>query len=62
MAVVPNTTTFSMQDVVNAIPNTSPNLVSCFAYSNAGYFFSSYSGSKDRLSNFRGYDPNNYYY
>ena len=52
---VPNTGTFTLQDVINAIPLASGSLASCFTYANSAGFASAYSGSKDRLSNFRAY-------
>ena len=52
---VPNTNTFSLQDVVNEINPTSDTLQSCFDNANPSQFDSTYQGSKDRLSNFRNY-------
>ena len=54
---VPNTSNFSLQNVVTEIGLSSnkANLVDCFANDNSSGFVSSYQGSKDRLSNFRGY-------
>jgi hypothetical protein len=59
---VPNTSTFTLQDVINAIPSASGSLASCFIYANSAGFVSSYAGSKDRLSNFRGYSHSSSYY
>ena len=59
---VPNTSTFTLQDVINAIPQASGNLGSCFTYANSNGFVSSYAGAKDRLSNFRGYNHSSSYY
>ena len=59
---VPNTNTFTLQDVISAIPSASGNLTSCFAYANSNGFVSSYAGAKDRLSNFRGYSHGSSYY
>tara|TARA_R110000824_G_scaffold68521_1_gene177156 strand:- start:100 stop:558 length:459 start_codon:yes stop_codon:yes gene_type:complete len=52
---VPNTTTFSLQDVVDEINPTTDDLVDSFADAVANKFDSSYSGSKDELLNFRNY-------
>jgi len=52
---VPNTTTFSLQDVVTEINPTTDDLVDCFADAVAGSFDPSYSGSKNNLLNFRNY-------
>ena len=52
---VPDTTTFTLQDVVTEINPTTDDLVDCFADAVAGNFDSSYSGSKDELLNFRNY-------
>ena len=58
---VPNTGTFTLQDVINAIPLASGSLTNCFAYANSAGFVSSYVGSKNRLSNFRGYSHSSSY-
>jgi len=63
MAVVPDTNTFSLQDVENAIPGVQGGLVACFADAHADGFDPAYGGSEyvgvgtgyDRLSNFRNY-------
>jgi hypothetical protein len=52
---VPNTTTFTLQDVENAIPGTQGNLQQCFTDAIPGYFDATYSGSKNSLLNFRNY-------
>ena len=52
---VPNTSTFTLQDVVNEINPSSNSLTGCFAAANSKGFVLSYVGSSDRLSNFRGY-------
>ena len=57
-----STGTFTLQDVINAIPSASGNLASCFAYANSNGFASSYAGAKDRLSNFRAYSHGSSYY
>lgn len=57
---VPDTETFSLQDVYNAVSDhasPSANLSSCFANAESGYFDPVYEGSKDRLTNFRNYGP-----
>jgi hypothetical protein len=59
---VPNTSNFTLQDVINAIPSASDSLASCFTYANSAGFVSSYAGSKNKLSNFRGYSHNPSYY
>ena len=53
MASVPNTNTFTLQDVANAIGQS--NLVSCFVVAVDGYFDPAYKGSKNNLLNFRNY-------
>ena len=56
---VPNTTTFSLQDVVDEVNPTTDDLVDCFADAVASSFDSTYSGSKNQLLNFRNYGSNN---
>jgi hypothetical protein len=53
MANVPNTTTFSLTNVTAVVGGTS--LTTAFACATDSKFCSLYKGSKDRLSNFRGY-------
>jgi len=56
---VPDTNTFSLQDVVDEFDKLNPqpdDLVDCFASASAGAFDPAYEGSKDRLSNFRNYN------
>ena len=54
---VPNTNTFTLQDVANEFGlGASDGLQDCFNDSTDGGFDSAYKGSKDRLSNFRNYD------
>lgn len=53
MATVPDTTNFTLQDVVNATGGTS--LRQAFTNATAGLFDPAYVGSKDRMSNFRNY-------
>ncbi len=48
----------SLQDVTTEIygdTDSGRSLLSCFSSSSAGSFHASHVGSKDRLSNFRGY-------
>ena len=54
---IPNTNTFSLQDVVTEIglSGSKAKLADCFASARSSGFVSSYKGVKDRLSNFRGY-------
>jgi len=52
---VPNTNTFSLQDVVDEMNPTTDDLQSCFDDSVATSFDLNYAGLKDRLSNFRNY-------
>ena len=52
---VPDTTTFTLQDVVDEINPTTDDLVDCFADATAACFDSSYSGTKTELLNFRNY-------
>ena len=52
---IPDTTTFSLQDVVTEINPTTDDLVDCFADAVSGSFDPSYSGSKNNLLNFRNY-------
>ena len=59
---VPNTSTFTLQDVVSEIGLIGSDLIKCFAYANSNGFVSSYAGAKDRLSNFRGYSHGSSYY
>tara|TARA_R110000803_G_scaffold196905_1_gene260348 strand:+ start:80 stop:628 length:549 start_codon:yes stop_codon:yes gene_type:complete len=53
---VPNTTTFSLQDVIDIVSPTTNDLVDSFADAVANKFDPSYSGSKNQLLNFRNYD------
>jgi hypothetical protein len=52
---VPDTNTFTLQDVVTEVNPTTDDLVDCFADAVAGKFDSNYSGSKNSLLNFRNY-------
>jgi len=56
---VPNTTTFSLQDVVNEVGPDYSTLSSCFADAYTEYFDPTYSGSKNNLLNFRNYGAHN---
>ena len=53
---VPNTTTFTLQNVVDVVNPTSDDLEDCFADAVASKFDSNYEGSKNQLLNFRNYD------
>ncbi len=53
---VPDTTTFTLQDVVTDINPTTDDLVDCFADASASGFDPAYSGSKNELLNFRNYN------
>ena len=53
---VPDTTTFTLQDVVDVVNPTTDDLVDCFSDAFTLKFDSNYSGSKDQLLNFRNYD------
>lgn len=55
MAKVPNTNSFSLQDVVNVITGAAHDLADCFAHADANLFDPAYEGARDRLSNFRNY-------
>ena len=50
---VPDTNTFTLQDVVTEVNPTTDDLTDCFADAVAASFDAAYEGSKDRLSNFR---------
>lgn len=52
---VPDTNTFSLQDVVNEVAPTTNDLTDCFADSISAGFDPAYEGSKDNLLNFRNY-------
>lgn len=51
---VPNTANFRLSDVVDVFP-TADRLSQCFGQASDGYFYPSFKGVKDRLSNFRYY-------
>ena len=53
---VPNTTTFTLQNVVDVVNPTTDDLVDSFADAVASKFDSNYEGSKNQLLNFRNYD------
>jgi hypothetical protein len=57
---VPDTNTFTLQDVVTEVNPTTDDLTDCFADAVAGSFDAAYEGSKDRLSNFRNYGAVSY--
>lgn len=52
---VRNVTNISLQEIINEINPTNRSLVGCFTSAKSKGFVSSYKGSSDRLSNFRGY-------
>ncbi len=52
---IPNTDSFSLQDVVDEINPTTDDLVDCFADADANLFDPLYEGSKNSLLNFRNY-------
>ena len=53
---VPDTTTFTLQNVVDVVNPTTDDLVDCFSDAFTLKFDTNYSGSKDQLLNFRNYD------
>ena len=53
---VPDTTTFTLQNVVDVVNPTTDDLVDCFSDAFTLKFDSNYSGSKNQLLNFRNYD------
>ncbi len=53
---VPDTNTFSLQDVVDVINPTTDDLVDCFSDADPDAFDPSYEGSKNSLLNFRNYN------
>jgi hypothetical protein len=63
---VPNTSTFTLQQVVNEIGTSKfkgpGDLKKCFQLAFSKGFVSSYAGSKNKLSNFRGYSHGSSYY
>ena len=52
---VPDTNTFTLQDVVDEVNPSIESLTACFADAVDDYFDVIYKGDKDRLSNFRNY-------
>jgi len=59
---VPDTDTFSLQDVSDEFSKIDPqpvDLERCFTNATASQFDPAYEGSKDRLSNFRNYNGAN---
>ena len=58
---VPNTNTFSLQDVVNVVDPTTDDLVDCFSDADSSAFNSSYNpngaGNNNNILNFRDYSP-----
>lgn len=57
---VPNTTTFNLINVIDAITGSQDDLVECFAESTPTAFNPAYSGSKNSLLNFRDYNETVY--
>ena len=55
MSTVPNTTNFTLQDVVNAVQPSFNSLRTCMNEADDALFDPAYKGNKDRLSNFRNY-------
>jgi len=56
---IPNSPSFSLNDVRVELSGSNPfSLSTAFGNATAAYFDGTYSGSKDRLSNFRNYKPN----
>ena len=58
---VPNTTTFTLQNVVDEVNPTTDDLVDCFADATSSSFDSNYSGDKNNLLNFRNYGGEQYW-
>jgi len=52
---VPNTTTFTLQNVVDEVNPTTDDLAACFTDADECYFDPTYEGSKNNLLNFRNY-------
>ncbi len=52
---VPDTNTFTLQNVVDAIDPTTDDLSDCFNDADSAQFDPTYEGSKDNLYNFRNY-------
>jgi len=53
---VPDTTTFTLQNVVDEVNPTTDDLVDCFSAAvGSGSFDSNYEGDKNQLLNFRNY-------
>ena len=59
---VPNTSTFTLQDVVDEINPADESLAGCIAEALKTGWVISYMGGRDRLSNFRGYNHTPGYY
>lgn len=55
MAGVPDTNTFSLQDVVDVLPGSQNSLQDCFDDAIDDFFDPTYKGSKNSLYNFRNY-------
>jgi hypothetical protein len=54
---VPDTDNFGLDTVVTVVGASSPTLQTCFDEADAGAFDATHEGNKDRLSNFRNYEP-----
>lgn len=52
---VPDTTTFTLQDVQTELGGVNDDLIECFANADSVQFDSNYEGSKNSLYNFRNY-------
>ena len=55
---VPDTNTFTLQEVIDEVNPTTNDLKDCFADANDSRFDSLYSGAKNSLLNFRNYNNN----
>jgi hypothetical protein len=53
---VPDTTTFTLQDVCDVVQPSSDTLLSCFNEADSGAFDPSYEGDRDSLLDFRNYN------
>ena len=56
---VPDTTTFTFQNVVDEVNPTTDDLISCFSTAISPFFNTTYEGSKNNLLNFRDYGVHN---
>ena len=60
MSTIPDTTDFTLQDVVNLLNPGLQTLQGCFAAADPLLFDPAYEGNKDRLLNFRNYGGHEY--